>query len=189
MTIKERQTFAKQSIEWTGDLSDNCTAIWAGLMLRAEWMDEDYWCWAVYDIQKAGATIDNSNNYSAIFIGGEVARQKAGSVAQQYIAGLAGLQQTAKYLIADSFKITGRGLVLAGYIKEGLVSKGDTIEFIAFSTLFQRKINAIEGITKSQPDKVNTGLVIECLNDAEIDELKDWRPDNFVATIYKAKDT
>ncbi len=189
MTIKERQTLARQPIEWTGDLLDDCAAIWAGLMLRAEWMDEDYWWWGGYDMQKAGAVIDNSNNYSARFIGGEAARLKAESVARQYIAGLAVLQQTAMYLIADSFKITGRGIVLAGYITEGIVSKGDTIEFIAFSTLFQRRIVAIEGFTKSQPDKVNTGLVIECLNDAEIDVLKDWKPDNFVATIYKAKAT
>lgn len=189
MTIKERQTLAEQPIVWTGDLLDDCTAIWAGLMLRAEWMDENYWWWAVYDMQKDGAVIDNSTNFSSSFIGGDVARQKAENVARQYIAGLAGLQQTAMYLIADSFKITGRGLVVAGYITEGIVSKGDTIEFIAFSNLFQRRIVAIEGVTKSQPDKVNTGLVIECLNDAEIDELKDWKPDNFVATIYKAKAT
>jgi hypothetical protein len=51
-------------------------------MLRAEWMDEDYWWWAVYDMQKSEATIDSSNHYDISFIGGEVARIKAESVAK-----------------------------------------------------------------------------------------------------------
>jgi hypothetical protein len=28
-----------EKIIWNGDLDDDCTALWAGLMLRAEWMD------------------------------------------------------------------------------------------------------------------------------------------------------
>ena len=91
---------------------------------------------------------------------------------------------TAKYQIADSFKITGRGLVLTGYITEGVVSVGDTIEFVAYNTLFQRKITGIGGIRKSQTDKVNTGLLIECKDEAEIDELRNWKPENAIAVIY-----
>ncbi len=34
--------------EWLGDLDDDCTATWAGFMLRAEQCDEGWW-WAVYD--------------------------------------------------------------------------------------------------------------------------------------------
>jgi hypothetical protein len=183
MTTEERKILATQSIIWIGDLSDDCTANWAGLMLRAEWMNEDYWWWAVYDIKK-DATIDDSNNYTERFIGGEISRLKAESVAQEYIIRITTRQETAKYIIADTFKISGRGLVFAGYITEGLVSIGDTIEFIVFSTLFQRRIIGIEGITKSQPDKINTGLLIECYNDDEIDELRNWKPDNVVAVVY-----
>jgi hypothetical protein len=185
MTIEERKILAKEPITWTGDLSDDCTAEWAGLMLRAEWMDEDYWWWSVYDMQKGEATIDDSNNYTERFVGSESTRQKAESVAQKYIIEITTRQETAKYLIADTFKINGRGLVFAGYITEGLVSIGDTIEFAALNTLLQRRIIGIEGITKSLPDKVNTGLLIKCNNDEEIDELRNWKPDKVVAVIYK----
>ena len=88
MTPGERKISANQSIVWTGDLSDDCTAEWAGLMLRAEWMDEDYWWWAVYDMQNGEATIDDSNNYTERFTGGDSARQKAESVAKKYISSL-----------------------------------------------------------------------------------------------------
>ena len=183
MTTEERKILASQPITWIGDLSNDCTANWAGLMLRAEWMDEDYWWWAVYDMKK-DATIDDSNNYTERFIGGGISRQKAESVAQEYIKIITTRRETAKYIIADTFKISGRGLVFAGYITEGFVSIGYTVEFIVFSTVYQRRIIGIEGITKPQPDKINTGLLIECYNDVEIDELRNWRPDNVVAVIY-----
>ncbi len=86
MTIEERHILARQSIVWTGDLADDCIALWAGLMLRAEWKEEDYWWWAVYDLQKEEVIIDDSNGYSERFIGGNVARGKAESVAASYIA-------------------------------------------------------------------------------------------------------
>ena len=38
MTTDERQVLAKGRITWRGDLSDDCSADWAGLLLRAEWM-------------------------------------------------------------------------------------------------------------------------------------------------------
>ena len=84
--IKERQKLVKGSIEWTGDLLDDCTAQWAGLMLRAEWMDENYWWWAVYDMENDEVTIDSSNHYSSRFIGGASARQKAEEIAKSYLS-------------------------------------------------------------------------------------------------------
>ncbi|MFN7495045.1 MAG: hypothetical protein ACK5RG_19155 [Cyclobacteriaceae bacterium] len=189
MSTDERKIGAKQPITWTGDLSDDCTATWAGLMLRAEQMDETHWWWAVYDMEKGGATIDDSNNYTERFRGGDISRQKAERVAQKYITEITNQKQLAKYIIENTFKITGRGIVFAGYITEGLVSVGDMIEFTAFSTLYQRKIMGVEGITKSQPDKINTGLLIKCGNDAEMDELKNWKPENTMAIIYKREMT
>ena len=43
MTNEQRKILANQPIIWRGDISDDCTAEWAGLMLRAEWMDDNYW--------------------------------------------------------------------------------------------------------------------------------------------------
>lgn len=189
MSTDERKIGASQPITWTGDLSDDCTATWAGLMLRAEQMDETHWWWAVYDMQKGEAIIDDSNNYTERFIRGDISRQKAERVAQKYITEITKQKQIAKYIIKDTFKITGRGIVLAGSITEGIVSVADMIEFTAFSTLYQRKIIGIEGVTKSQTDKENTGLLIHCSNDSEIDELKNWKPENTVAIIYKTEVT
>ncbi len=75
----------KQPFTWTGDLADDSTAIWAGLMLRVELMDENYWWWCVYDMQKDEVQIDSSNNYSESFLSGEVSRKKAEEVARKYL--------------------------------------------------------------------------------------------------------
>jgi len=74
-----------QPIIWNGDLNDDCTAKWSGLMLRAEWMDEDYWWWCVYDMLDNEKQIDSSNEYDERFIGGEKAREKAEEVAINYL--------------------------------------------------------------------------------------------------------
>lgn len=68
MTTEQRKILAQQPIVWTGDLNDDCTALWNGLMLRAECMDKGFWWWAVYDMQD-----------------GEAARHKAEGVARKYI--------------------------------------------------------------------------------------------------------
>ncbi|CAD0009522.1 hypothetical protein [Flavobacterium chungangense] len=73
-------------IIWTGDLNDDCTANWAGLMLRAEWMDDDYWWWCVYDmLTEEENQIDSSNEYEQRFIGGKVSREKAEEIARTYL--------------------------------------------------------------------------------------------------------
>jgi hypothetical protein len=81
-----RKILAKEPIIWKGDLSDDCTAEWAGLMLRAEWMEEDFWWWAVYDMQKNEVTVESSNEYDSRFIGGDSARAMAERVARAYLA-------------------------------------------------------------------------------------------------------
>lgn len=87
MSIEERKKLAKEPIIWTGDLDDDCTAIWAGLMLRAEWMDEDYWWWSVSEDKASpyDENIDDSNNYDERFIGGEASRKRAEEVARHYL--------------------------------------------------------------------------------------------------------
>lgn len=92
---------------------------------------------------------------------------------------------TAKYAIKATFRITGRGLVLAGFITEGTISISEYIEFTAFDKLRSRRIIGVEGLTVAQPSPVNTGLLIKCEDDAEIDELRNWQPENTIALIYK----
>ena len=66
-------------------MNDDCTANWAGLMLRAEWMDEDYWWWSIYDMLEDENQIDSSNEYEQKFIGGKVSREKAEEIAKNYL--------------------------------------------------------------------------------------------------------
>jgi hypothetical protein len=88
MSLQERKLLTLVPIVWTGDLSDDCIANWAGLMLRAECMQENIWWWAVYDMERNEFTIDCSNEYEGEFISGEIARKKAESVARSYLENL-----------------------------------------------------------------------------------------------------
>ena len=72
-------------IIWTGDIKDDCTAIWNGLILRAEWMDEEFWWWAVSIHDGRLEEIDSSNNYDTPCIGGEDARKFAEGAATKYV--------------------------------------------------------------------------------------------------------
>lgn len=45
-------------IIWTGDLYDDCSAEWEGLVLRAERMDVRVWWWEVTD---GALVVDGSN--------------------------------------------------------------------------------------------------------------------------------
>ena len=182
MTTDQRKILALHPIVWAGDLLDDCTAEWAGLMLRAEEMDKGYWWWAVYDMQRKEITVDNSNEYTGYFIDGDAARKKAESIAKEYITIISG-KVVAKYCIANTFKVTGRGLVFGGYITEGSISPGDTIEFTAFEMLRHRKIAGVGGLRTADQSQVNTGLLIQCKNEEEIEELRMWEPDNEISII------
>lgn len=92
---------------------------------------------------------------------------------------------TAKYIIKDTFKITGRGLVFSGHIDDGVIHLGDYIEFRAFDKGRKRRITGIEGTNKATPDKTNTGLLIKCEDENEIDELRTWRPDGDIGLISR----
>jgi len=74
-----------EPIIWTGDLNDDCTAVWNGLILRAEWMDEKIWWWAVSIHDGRTEEIDCSNNYDELCIGGQNARLLAEQAARQYL--------------------------------------------------------------------------------------------------------
>jgi len=74
---------------WRGDMSDDCTAIWRGLMLRAEQMSRRHWWWAVYaDEGRAGcdeiAASHDEPPYRAKT--GHEARAAAEAAARKYLA-------------------------------------------------------------------------------------------------------
>ena len=94
-------------------------------------------------------------------------------------------QSVAKYQILDIFKITGRGLAFAGVIIEGVVSKGDEIEFLALNKFHVKDIADVEGIYSPKSAFEKTGLLIQCVNEQEIDELRNWQHNNVICLIYK----
>jgi hypothetical protein len=75
---------AKPIPDWDGDLSDDCTARWAGFTLRAEYMKEGVWWWATYldapDIQIASSNDSNISPSS-----GEEARAAAVHAALSFL--------------------------------------------------------------------------------------------------------
>lgn len=75
---------AENPIIWTGNLQDDCTAIWNGLILRAEWMEGDLWWWAVSVNDGRVDEIDSSNEHQESCIGGANARKSAEEAAISY---------------------------------------------------------------------------------------------------------
>lgn len=77
----------KDTVTWTGDLDDDCSAKWQGMLLRAEWMDEDRWWWAVFDLATQ-EEIDSSNRWASLgmtFDSGEAARLAAEAAAREHL--------------------------------------------------------------------------------------------------------
>lgn len=73
----------KLKVNWGGNLNDDCTAEWEGMILRAEEMDKSEWWWAVYSIN---SLIDSSNNYhDRVFKTGKIARNAAEKAALDYL--------------------------------------------------------------------------------------------------------
>lgn len=92
----------------------------------------------------------------------------------------------ATFEIEATFIITGRGLVMAGRIIEGHILRGDIIEFSANAFLRQRKVNLVTAMRKLPPTDSDIGIVIECFNKEEMEELKNWNPNKANATVYRA---
>jgi hypothetical protein len=76
---------ASDPIDWRGDLDDDCTALWTGLMLRAEKMDHHDWWWAVTQDDGSHAGIGSSNEDGKPCQSGEIARQRAETCAREFL--------------------------------------------------------------------------------------------------------
>lgn len=76
---------ASTSIVWTGDLDDDCTARWSGLLLRAEWMDGSHWWWAVSKMD-SGVEISSSNDDPRSCTSGREARLFAEGAARAHLS-------------------------------------------------------------------------------------------------------
>ncbi|GEP40795.1 hypothetical protein [Brevifollis gellanilyticus] len=111
---------SENEIIWTGDLNDDCTARWAGLMLRAEWMDGPHWWWAVSDMA-TGEQIISSNNDPQECTSGTSARERAEKAAREWYPRMTNWKPAVPELQHSSPPFLTHGLpteltrVMAGY--------------------------------------------------------------------------
>ena len=73
------------AIDWQGYLDDDCTAIWMGLMLRAEEMESNSWWWAVSRDEGRGPEVGASNWDGKPCPSGVIARQRAEACAREFL--------------------------------------------------------------------------------------------------------
>jgi len=91
---------------------------------------------------------------------------------------------SSKFIIEDKFKITGRGLVLVGIISQGVISSGDELIFMAKGVIRRRYIVGIDSMRKTpMTDPIKLGMLIKCINDEEIEELRNWSGENQFALV------
>ena len=81
----------QSEICWRGDLDDDCTAEWHGLLLRAEWQygegADAFWWWSVFSIE-TGEELESSNYQAHKPNTGEDARKCAEAAARRYFESL-----------------------------------------------------------------------------------------------------
>ncbi|WP_430965275.1 hypothetical protein [Spongiimicrobium sp. 2-473A-2-J] len=85
--------------------------------------------------------------------------------------------------IHQTFNITGRGIVLTGFILNGDFRLGDIIKFDFNGDLISRKIKGFDNGMRVEKGKPNVGILIECKNQKEIEALRNWRPNRTMAEI------
>jgi hypothetical protein len=71
-------------IAWTGNLNDDCKALWAGLTLHAEQMDRNLWWWAV-TVERTGETVADSHGSEEAVRSGKEARVAAEAAARNWL--------------------------------------------------------------------------------------------------------
>lgn len=70
---------------WEGDLSDDCTAQWHGLTLRAEKMTTGDWWWAVFDDADSEGWVASSSDHSPRRWSAGQARRAAEVAAEEHL--------------------------------------------------------------------------------------------------------
>ena len=96
---------------------------------------------------------------------------------------------TVKYQIEDTFKITGRGIVLTGIILSDEIFKaGDYIGFKFNGQDLQRKIIGLDSGMRIVKGKSYFGIMIETKSEKEIEDLRAWQPNKVIAEIINSNE-
>lgn len=67
--------------KWIGNLDENCSAHWAGLLLHAEKMNDSLWWWWVDD---EATKTQIASSIDDLFYSGRTARRAANDAARRY---------------------------------------------------------------------------------------------------------
>ena len=79
-----RRDQAKVDPVWTGDLADDCTARWAGFLLRAEEMERGSWWFSVCDLS-SGSVIHDSDRADRGIESGSIARAECEKAVRRFL--------------------------------------------------------------------------------------------------------
>lgn len=85
IALQARRDAAKIAPLWTGDLADDCSAQWAGFMLRAEKMKEGSWWYSVRDVA-SGLTVEDSTAMEVEIRDGGAARMRCEEAARRFLS-------------------------------------------------------------------------------------------------------
>jgi hypothetical protein len=83
-SLESRRIEAKAAPVWSGDLEDDCTARWAGFLLRAEAMEKDSWWYSATDLA-SGTAIEDSTVVGALVKDGVTARRKSEEAVRRFL--------------------------------------------------------------------------------------------------------
>ena len=98
-----------------------------------------------------------------------------------------------EFEIEETFKATNIGVILTGKIiaEKGSVklAKGDKISFEFNKRRITRQIKGYEtGVGRNINLELyhlrNIGILIECENDFEVEELSNWKPEKVMAELF-----
>lgn len=94
------------------------------------------------------------------------------------------MKQVATFQIQDIFKITGRGIVFSGIVLTGEFMIGDLVKFDFKGQILERKIKGLDAGMRIKEGYPKVAIMIECLNQKEIDDLRNWNSNLTIGEIY-----
>ncbi len=89
--------------------------------------------------------------------------------------------------IADSFKISGRGIALVGIIIEGLINTGDFIHFEYNGESMKKRILGLDRRIKENGSKQKVGILINCENEVEMEKFHEWNPKLTIGKVFQGQ--
>lgn len=90
------------------------------------------------------------------------------------------------FVIAETFEITGRGLVMLGTLSTGTISSGDELIFVANGVVRRRRVVGVDnGVRQTSATTPKIGALLKCIDNAEIAELRNWNANGQLAAIKK----